>query len=127
MEVVVLLKPDVIINNEIALLKKEIKEKLWSIEYSQMYQVDDTFVKRFYSQYVKEDFFEENILKNMLEAPIYAMSVKVYPKITFDDILNIKKEIREKYAKDRSRNSIHISDSFEAIVRERLILWWDSE
>jgi len=125
MEVVVLLKPDIVINNEIPAITKEIKENLWTIEIKKMIMLDEEFVNNFYSQYKNEDFFEDNILKNMLAWPIVAMVVKTKWKVdTFYKVKEIKEQIRKKFAKDRSRNSIHISDSFESVQKEMYLLGW---
>jgi len=125
MEIIVLLKPDIVINNEIYQIKSEITKKLWTIEISKMIQLDENFLKLFYAQYVKEDFFQTNIVKNMITAPVIAMIVKTHSNITdFNTITDIKKEIRKKFAKDKSNNSLHVSDSFESASYERELLNW---
>jgi len=125
MEVVVIIKPDVIIANEIADMKKMIKEELWNIEISTMVQLDREFLSDFYYQYKNEDFFEKNIVENMTKSPVIAMIVSTHNSIRdFDQVLEVKKKIREKFAKDKSNNSIHISDSFKSALLEREKFGW---
>lgn len=125
MEVVVLLKPDIVINNEIPAITKEITKNLWTIEIKKMVMLNEEFIKSFYSEYKNEIFFEENILKNMMASPVVAMIVKTKWNVNdFYKIKDIKEQIRKKFAKDKSRNSIHISDSFESAQKERWLLGW---
>ena len=125
MEIIVILKPDIVMNNQIAAIKADIKENLWTIEYTEIFQLDQPFLEKFYYEYKNEDFFVENIVKNMTASPIIAMIVKTHSKITnFEQITEIKKDIRSRFAKDKSNNSLHVSDSFENASRERELFGW---
>ena len=125
MEIIVILKPDIVMNNQIAAIKADIKENLWTIEYTEIFQLNKSFLEKFYYEYKNEDFFVENIVKNMTASPIIAMIVKTHSKITnFEQITEIKKDIRSRFAKDKSNNSLHVSDSFENASRERELFGW---
>jgi len=61
----------------------------------------------------------------MMASPVVAMIVKTKWNVNdFYKIKDIKEQIRKKFAKDKSRNSIHISDSFESAQKERWLLGW---
>ena len=119
MKVVSLLKPDIVINNQIPAIKKEITKRLWKIKRSKMVNVDKEFLEKFYSDYINEWFFEKNIVPNMTEAPIIILEIETNDNVKdFKNITNIKEDIRKIFAKNKSKNSIHVSDSEEAVKKE---------
>lgn len=123
MEVIAILKPDIIINEQIDDIKNEIK-KYFTIEIEKITHLDEDLLRMFYSEHANKEYFKENIVKTMTQTPVVAMILSTNKINDFYEIKNIKEKIRDQFAKDKSNNSIHISDSVESAYNERILLWW---
>ena len=73
--------------------------------------------KKFYKMHAKEDFYED-LCRYMSESDSEGILLCNYGS---DNLLMLKDEIREKYAKDEMRNCIHSSDSGLNMARESKI------
>lgn len=121
MNIVWIIKPDIVINNEIPKMKHLITDKLGKITYQEMFNIDILFLEEFYSEYKNEDFFLKNIVKNMTSSPVIILNIET-PIEDFKKINEIKKEIRDILGKDKSRNSIHLSDSEKSVKKEKEVI-----
>lgn len=119
-DIVIILKPDVIERNKEQLFEDIIKVEIWEITSKNKIQLTREDLETFYQEYKDEDFFENNIVKNMTRTPVIVYTIRTV--LDYSLLTKIKKEIRNELGVDRSNNSIHISDSNKSILREKEVL-----
>ena len=116
--ILTVIKPDVIDNKEkVEKIKKYIQENLWSIIEEKETILTKDKLKCLYKEHVWKDFFEPNILWSMEDKKALVLEVEIFDK-NFEEITNIKKELRKKYWTDKTKNAIHISDKLSAVKKE---------
>ncbi|WP_027108371.1 nucleoside-diphosphate kinase [Lacticigenium naphthae] len=127
----VLIKPDAVERNVIGNILSEYERNGLKIVKMKMIEATESIAKKHYAAHIEKSFFSE-LLAYITSGPLVALILEGEDAITRVRTLNgatnpekaTDNTIRALYGIDKSRNTVHASDSQESAEKE-IALWFD--